>query len=68
MSLCEGGTFSCMRLISRKLSGFLFMFSTANEFIFEVFKVHHKDWLTNSGGLIDLVTRIPDSDSTVQLF
>ena len=40
--------------ISRKLSRFLFMFSTGftsfNMFVFGDFNVHHKDWLTYSGG------------------
>ena len=84
-SLCEGRTFYCMGLISRKLCRFLFMFSTGfmsfsvlilfplpiilfifmhsfwfyfiwnrwgslNPSIFVDFNVHHKAWLTYSGG------------------
>ena len=40
--------------ISRKLSRFLFMFSTGftsfNMLVFGDFDIHHKDWLTYSGG------------------
>ena len=52
---------SLLELISRKLSGFLLMFSTGFTSLsvlllfplsitFFVFNVHHKDWLTYSGG------------------
>ena len=88
-SLCEGRTSFCTGLISRKLCGFVFMFSTgftslcltsfssinhllclyavfdaissnldevlsinlsAIVFVFGDFIIHHKDWLTYSGG------------------
>ena len=45
-----------MGLISRKLWRFLFLTGftslnpSANEFVFGDFKIHHKDWLTYSGG------------------
>ena len=69
-----------MGLISRKLWRFLFLTGftslnpSANEFVFGDFKIHHKDWLTYSGGgggtyrLLNLVRmvkfpiRIPSCD------
>ena len=42
---------------------------SANVFVFGDFNVHHKDWLTYSGGtdsltqLVDFPTQIPDCDS-----
>ena len=57
-----------MGLISRKLWRFLFLTGftslnpSANEFVFGDFKIHHKDWLTYSGGgtyrLLNLVKMV----------
>ena len=42
---------SFARVLSLKNSQDFYLFSTANEFAFEVFKVHHKEWLNDSGAI-----------------
>ena len=62
-SLCERRTSFCMGLLhgtSTKLCGFLLMFSTdftSLSFLVH-FNVHHKDWLTYSGGTDRLINSV----------
>ena len=44
--------------ISSNIDEFLSMNTSANVFVFGVFKVHHKDWLTILVELIDLVNSV----------
>ena len=44
--------------ISSNIGEVLYINPSANVFVFADFNVHHKDWLTYSGELIDLVNSV----------
>ena len=44
--------------VSSAIDKILLISSPANVFVFGDFNLHHKDWLTYSGGLIDLVNSV----------